>query len=472
MGALTESILDFLCGDLPARAPAKARRIAVTGFIDCVGVALAGADQAVVRNLLESDGGGEPESRLLLSGTRLPAAAAALIGSAAAHALDLDDYAFANHTSAVLVPPILAEAELTGASGARMLGAYLAGFEVWSVLAQREKDYMQGAGWHPTGVYGPIGAAAALCWLRGMLRAETRNALGLAVAAGGGVMDNFGTQAKPYQAARAAEAGVLAVRRALAGLDAGPEALDGAGGFLQAISPSGRVDRTSAAPELGRDWYMAEHGLNIKRYPVVGAAQRCVDAALQLRADHSPDPAAIKRVIARVSEAHSTVMRFRLPADAMQAKFSLEFAVAAPLMFGRLGLAEMRNDCVQRDDVQALMRKVERREGPDDDPIYPVGARKDSVSVVLHDGAELESEPVYRYRGHGQNPLSAGELRAKFMDCVASTGARASSPSEGRMPSFRGLPEEVAEELFERLERLEELDGVENLPELQLEGIL
>ncbi len=451
MGALTESVLDFLCGDLSARAPEKARRIAVTGFIDCVGVALAGADQPVVRNLLKSDGGGNPESRLLLSGERLPASAAALIGSAAAHALDLDDYAFANHTSAVLVPPVLAEAEVAGASGARMVEAYLAGFEVWSVLARREQDYMQRAGWHPTGVYGPVGVAAALSRLRGMPRAATRNALGLAAAAGGGVMDNFGTQAKPYQAARAAEAGVAAVRRALAGLDAGPHALDGPGGFLSTISPKGRVDRTSAATQLGKDWYMAEHGLNIKRYPVVGAAQRCVDAALQLRRDHDVDAAAIERVTARISEDHSSVMQFRLPSDAMQAKFSLEFAVAAPLLTGRLGFAEMRDDCVRRDAVQALMRKVEREEGPDDDPIYPVGARSDTVGVLLADGTGLESEPVYRYRGHGQNPLSPDELRAKFMDCATVTGT---------------VTEELAADLFERLWRLEELGGVGEINEL------
>lgn len=453
MGALTESILDFLCGDLPARAPEQARHVTVTGFIDCLGVALAGAEQPVVRNLLESDGRGNPESRLLLSGDRMPAAAAALIGSAAAHALDLDDYAFANHTSAVLVPPILAEAETVRASGARMIEAYLAGFEVWSVLARREQDYMQGAGWHPTGVYGPVAAAAALSRLRGISRSETRNALGLAAAAGGGVMDNFGTQAKPYQAARAAEAGVAAVRRALAGVDAGPDALDGAGGFLRVISPSGRVDRGSAASDLGRDWYMAEHGLNIKRYPVVGAAQRCVNAALQLRADQALEPASVRRVTARISEGHSSVMQFRLPANAMQAKFSLEFAVAAPMIFGRLGFEEMRDECVRRDDVQALMRKVERKEGPDDDPVYPVGARHDTVAVVLDDGTELVSEPVYRYRGHGQNPLSPGELRAKFMNCATVTGT---------------LPQDLAADLYDRLSRLEELSGVAELPQLPL----
>ena len=454
MGALTESILDFLCGDLPVKAPEAVRQRAITGFIDCIGVALAGVDQPVVGNLLRSGPRGGEESSVLLSAVRRPAATAALVGSAAAHALDLDDYAFANHTSAVLVPPILAEAEVTGASGARMLGAYLAGFEVWSMLARREPDYMQGAGWHPTGVYGPVAAAAALCRLRGMPRSAARNALGLAAAAGGGVMDNFGTQAKPYQAARAAEAGVAAVRRALAGLDAGPHALDGAGGFLQVISPSGRVDRVTPADDLGRTWYMADHGLNIKRYPVVGAAQRCVDAALQLHADHPFDPAAVRRVTARVSEAHSSVMQFRLPTDAMQARFSLEFAVAASLLFGRLGFGELHDSGVRNNEVQVLMQKVERALGPDDDPVYPVGARHDTVTVSLADGTELASKPVYRYRGHGQNPLSLDELRAKFMDCATLTGA---------------VTEELAAGLFERLSQLEQLSRAADLPELPLE---
>ena len=146
-------------------------------------------------------------------------------------------------------------------------------------------------------------------------------------------------------------------------------------------------------------------------------------------------------------------MKFRLPADAMQAKFSLEFAVAAPLIFGRLGFVEMRDECVRRDDLQALMRKGEREEGPDDDPVYPVGARHDTGGVVLGDGTALESEPVHRYRGHGQNPLSQDELRAKFMNCATVTGA---------------VPEDAAADLFECLWRLEEVGGVLEIPEISI----
>ena len=59
MGALTESILDFLCGELPGEAPEGVRQRAITGFIDCIGVALAGVDQPVVGNLLRSEPQGE-----------------------------------------------------------------------------------------------------------------------------------------------------------------------------------------------------------------------------------------------------------------------------------------------------------------------------------------------------------------------------------------------------------------------------
>ena len=111
----------------------------------------------------------------------------------------------------------------------------------------------------------------------------------------------------------------------------------------------------------------------------------------------------------------------------------------------------MHDDCVRRDDVQALMRKVEREEGPDDDPIYPVGARHDTVGVALADGTALESEPVHRYRGHGQNPLSPEELRAKFMDCATVTGA---------------VPDDVAADLFECLSRLEEVSGVSEIDDI------
>jgi 2-methylcitrate dehydratase PrpD len=93
---------------------------------------------------------------LYLSGPRVPAPEAAWINGTAAHALDYDDVSLRGHPSTVLVPAILAEAEVLGASGAQMATAYVAGYEVWAELAGRDPDQHHQKGWHPTGIFGAI----------------------------------------------------------------------------------------------------------------------------------------------------------------------------------------------------------------------------------------------------------------------------------------------------------------------------
>jgi aconitate decarboxylase len=421
MGVVTEAIVDFLVGPHLQNPPSKSLQLAKDGFTDCLAVMLAGSNEDVTNNLSDyvSATGGKPVSRILLGETRATVAQATLVGVGAAHALDFDDYAYSNHVSALLVPAILAESERTACSGTEMLRAYLAGFEVWGAIMKREPDHLHSKGWHPTGVFGPIGVAAALSWMRGLSADQTRNALGLAATNGSGVMDNFGTQAKSYQGARAAEAGVFCVELALAGVDAGPHAVDGDGGLLAALSPAGNVDLTSKPDWLGTSWISATDSLNIKMHPTVGSSQRGIDAAIQLHHDTAPNTSEIIQVIVRVSEKHAAVMRLHQPKTALEAKFSIEFGVAAALIAGKVGLAEVTDEFVSRDDVQSLIAKVEIEIGPDDDPDYPVGAISDTVAYRTGSGELIESEPVRRFRGHGQNPMSEEEFEQKFVDCVA-----------------------------------------------------
>ena len=454
MAQLTESIVEFLSAEHTGEPPSAARLTAINGFTDCLGVMVAGESATVTRLLLskvcELPGGGM--SRLLLSAQRSAPAAATLVGVTSAHALDYDDYAYSNHVSALLVPAIIADAERVGASGAEMIQAYLAGFEVWGTLFKREPDHLHSKGWHPTGIFGALGVAAALCRLRRVDADTCRNALGLAAVSGGGVMDNFGSAAKCWQGGRAAEAGVVAVELACLGLDAGPHALDGDGGLMAALSPRQRVDRSSPALHLGRQWMSAAGSLNIKRHPTVGASQRAIDAAIQVHRDFSPDPESIARVTVRVSEKHAAVMRLHRPWTASEARFSLEFCVAAGLLFGRVGLAELRDPVVQSPEVQALIEKVHTETGPDDDPSYPVGARYDWLSVDMNDGRQLKSEWVYRFLGHGENPMSTDELQEKFMDCSVPRIGAAS-----------------ARELFDAARGLESLSSVHDLPTLSFQ---
>src|SRR3990172_6172119 len=159
---LTQALGRFVADVTFEQLPEPALRTVRTGFIDCIGTMIAGSVEPAVQILKKTLAtAGNGEATLYLSSERCPAPEAAWINGTAAHALDYDDVALRGHPSTVLVPAILAEGEALDASGEDMVTAYLAGYEAWAELAWREKGSQHIKGWHPTGIFGAIGAAAA-----------------------------------------------------------------------------------------------------------------------------------------------------------------------------------------------------------------------------------------------------------------------------------------------------------------------
>jgi len=451
VSSLTQALGAFVAGLRPDAVPEEARAVARTGFIDCIGVMRAGASEPVVAILrgVIGDGGGADAS-LLLGPDRAAAAHAAWINGTAAHALDYDDVAQRGHPSTVLVPAVLAEGEALGADGARLLAAYVAGYEVWAELVRHDADYHHEKGWHPTGIFGAIGAAAACASLHGLDAERAAMAIALAASQAGGLVANFGSMAKPFHAGRAAHAGLLAVRLARAGMTASADAIEHPRGFLQAISPQGRLDDLTPGSGFGRDWRIVTGRLSIKKYPICYFAHRAADAMIDLVRAERPDPKAVARIEVRIGRPQAAVLRNALPQTALEAKFSAQFAMAAAVASGWIGLRELTDSYVQRPDIQDLMRRVAVLPSDDLDPVLPGYARADSVSLVMQDGRRFESAPVRRPRGHAEAPLREGELRAKFADCLASAGA-----------------ETEAAQLYERLCHLEALPSARALAALR-----
>lgn len=165
---------------------------------------------------------------VLGSARRVPPAAAALLNGFSGHVLDWDDVNLSAsvHATAVVLPAVWALAEARNSSGADMLKAYLAGYDAACLLGRLGGEAHYRAGWHATSVLGGIGAGVGCAAL---LRANARVAnamLGLALAQASGVQVVFGTPGKPFQVARAAEAGVHAALLAEAGFRGGNDVLD------------------------------------------------------------------------------------------------------------------------------------------------------------------------------------------------------------------------------------------------------
>jgi len=391
------------------------------GFIDTVGVMVAGKDEpvtGVMRLFVANQQGRLEEARILLGPQRCAARDAALINATAGHALDYDDVGLMGHPSVVLVPALLAEGERITASGLDLMRSYLVGYEVWAELVSRDPDKLHDKGWHPTAVFGVVAVAAAVAALRGLNAVHTRHALGLAATMAGGLIANFGSMAKPFHAGQAAAHGIDAVNLASLGMTASPDMLEHRCGFLAAFSPKGHADVSPLSGDFRHQNWIKSRGLGVKKYPMCFATHRVIDAVLDLAATHDLHSDRIRSVRAIIGKTQASILPNPQPTNALEAKFSVQFAVAAALVARRVGLGELVDAFVQRDAVRQLFDRVEVGTVDTVCPEETTLALSDRVLIETLDGHIFDSGEVYHARGSFGAPLAASDLEAKFLDCV------------------------------------------------------
>ena len=441
---LTKALGQFVADLSPNRLPEEAVRTAQLGFIDCIGTMIAGRNEDCVKILQQVLAPGDGPATLTFGKDKSPAPEAAWINGVAAHALDYDDVALRGHPSTVLVPAILAEAETLGSSGADMIVAYVAGYETWAELFRRDNGLLHQKGWHPTGLYGAVGAAAACASLRRLDADKAAQAIALGASQSAGLMSNFGTMTKPFHAGKSAHAGIMAARLAEAGFTANTDALEHPQGFLNAISPSGKSDRASE-PKLGEDWAILQHGIGIKKYPTCYCTHRAIDCMLDLVAANPVKPDEVKKITVNISDYFATVLRNHTPQTGLAAKFSMEFAMASGVVAKRVGLRELTDAFVQREDIQRLIQRVEIVTTTEYDEDLPGASVTDSVQVELASGKVIEGTPVRRATGHATRPLTETQIYDKFADCLDAGGSEI--PAETLFARLKSIQSITAREL-------------------------
>jgi 2-methylcitrate dehydratase PrpD len=440
---LTREIGAFVAGTRFEAVPKAAVETVCRGFTDCVGVMLAGLAEPVAGIIAKSVGLPFPVVRLAdFASADLAAPDLALIYGTAAHALDYDDTGLNGHPSAVLVPAILAEAQEVGADGKAMIAAYVAGYEIWAELVDREPDSLHQKGWHPSAMYGTLAAAGASAVLRRLNAELATRAIGIAASLPAGIVANFGSMTKPFHLGRTAQSGLTATRLAQAGLTASPDAVEHELGLLRAISPRGTAD-IARPSQLGETWRIEKFGINVKLYPMCFGAHRILDAMVDVCANNALRPEAIANVDVELAENSAKVLRNHRPRTGLEAKFSAEFAMAAAALAGRCGPEEVSDGFVARADVQEFFGKVRIHPLTEKDPDEPTRSPFDRVRVTLADGRELPSQPVYEPRGHFKLGVERDALWQKFSACaaasVASERALALFDALQNLPLLKGI---------------------------------
>jgi 2-methylcitrate dehydratase PrpD len=311
--------------------PPPARELARQCVLDYVGVALAGAEDELVRLLFDelAEAGGAPQASVMGRGTRLPAVSAALVNGAAAHALDYDDVnmAMPGHPSVAILPGLLALAEGRRSTGREILTAFVAGYETACRVGVALQPGHYNLGFHSTGTIGSFGAAAACARLLGLDRDRTAVALGIAGTQAAGLKSQFGTMCKPFHAGKAAQNGLLAARLAARGFSSRADILECVQGFAATHGPDFSPEAALATPERGLHLFA-----NLFKYHAACYLTHApIECARRLRVEHRLTPQAIAGITLRLDASCDRVCNIPAPTDGLESKFSLRQTVAMAL---------------------------------------------------------------------------------------------------------------------------------------------
>jgi len=222
---------------LPEATKEKARACLLYGLA----VALASTEveePALAARFLDrraTSGGG---ARRILDGTPLPAGEAALANAVLFHLRVQDDAHACGHFGAVVLPAALAAAEEADASGATLISAIVAGYEIALRIGRDHGEAISKRGFRTTPVYGVFGAAAAAGRVFGLDGQRIANGLSLAANFAGGLRAFVasGTSEYAFEAAFAARNGIDSAALAAEGMATTMDVLDGDAGFFAAFA--------------------------------------------------------------------------------------------------------------------------------------------------------------------------------------------------------------------------------------------
>jgi 2-methylcitrate dehydratase PrpD len=457
---VTDDAASFITSTKAADIPADVMHLGKRSVIDGIGLALAGAASqtcTIVRRYFDSLGIATERGCTIIGSTmRVPARFAAFGNGVSIHADDYDDtqlavlkdrvYGLLMHPTAPSFPPALALAERDRRSGRDLMTAYQVGVEVECKVAEAILPRHYQHGFHTTGTVGAIGSAAVSAKLLGLDREATRRALSLGATQAGALRENFGTMTKPFHAGRAAESGVVAAELAALGFTASPNGIEADRGFF--LAAGGGYTAEMIDGRLGHPWTFASPGVSIKPHPSGSLTHPGMAVMLDLIRRHDIRPEQVEHVSVGTNHNMPNALIHHKPTTELQAKFSMEFCMAILLLERKAGLEQFTDEVVNRDDVQAMIGRIDFGMHPDAEA---AGFDKMTtiIEITLDDGRIVKGAADFG-KGSPADPMSDDELSEKFRQCAA----------------WGGLDRERTERVLDLAWRIETLDDVNALTSL------
>lgn len=351
---------------------------------------------------------------------RYTPAGAALLNGALAHSLDFDDtHAAASlHPGAPVIPAAFAAAEMTGATGAEVMAAIVAGYEVTCRIALAlPAGAHYDRGFHPTATCGAFGAAAAAGRIFRLSPEAIAHAFGIALSQAAGSLQFLanGAWTKRFQVGWSAMAGLAAATLSREGFSGAAQALEGRHGFMHAYAPAPTPAR--ALDDLGSVWELMNTA--VKPYPSCRYGHAAIDAAIALHNELGLKPHEVER--ATIGLPAKGMLLIGAPAgkkadpqNVVDGQFSGPFVVAAALATGQMGWDSYA--LLSDPAVRALLPRIACEQDPEIEAEFP---RNMSGKLTLVARGETFVRKVVVPKGEPDNFLTVEELTGKFLNLAA-----------------------------------------------------
>ena len=390
--------------DIPVEKIADIRWL----ILDYLGVASMGSSTASGRIAIQHalNQGSHPVATLIGSQGKASPLLAAFANAISSHSIELDDVddVALYHFSPVIVSAALAMAEKTDSNGKAFLTGVYAGCEMMARLSNALNPSLRNRGFHTTPVCGIFGATVASGLLAGLTENQMVNALGLAGAQSGGLMEMYGESSqKRFNPGPAASNGTVSVEMAKLGYTGTDLIFEGKRGILKAFSDQSDPSRLTG--DLGKTFPVF---IEYKPYACARPIHNAIDCVLEIQKKHSVSPKEIRKITVyrHPDWAHYHVIYD--PKSINEAQVSLPYSVAVAFNSGEAFLDQYEDPYLHDPENRKLADRVK----VEPDAKLPRGVS--CLMVVETVKGDTYRAQVDYPKGSKQNPMTDKELVGKF----------------------------------------------------------
>lgn len=363
---------------------------------------------------------GNPNASILGGGTTSPEWATFVNGLLIRY-LDFNDTYLSKepaHPSDNLAA-VFAVGEAVKSSGKDLITAAVLAYEIQCRFCDAASLRKHGVD-HVT--YGAISSATAAAQLYKLDVAKTVHTVGIAGVCNTALRQTRSGELSMWKGcafANAARNGVFAATLAADGLTGPAPIFEGDLGFFKLVAREAFTPAAFGGEAGNSDGFMINKTY-IKFWPAEYHSQSAIDAALQLRKDLKGDVSQVKSIDIHTFEAsYNIIGKYKeawAPKTRETADHSLPYCTAAALFDGDVYMETFDEKRFTDPALVAFTSKVKVHHDTAIDPRYPKGI-PNRITLTLNDGRTLVKEVEFP-RGHAGNPMTDGEVEAKFRRAV------------------------------------------------------